>query len=68
MQEQQRALKAAQQCDKVSQAKATPMVTAVTFKEKQPGKDVADVRLHICLLSLLMVSFISYVEKVNATC
>jgi hypothetical protein len=44
MQEQQRALKAAQQCDKVSQARSTAVVPAVISKEKQPEKDVDDVR------------------------
>lgn len=42
-QEKQRALKAAQQCDKVSKARSTAVVPAVISKEKQPAKDVDDV-------------------------
>jgi hypothetical protein len=53
LQEQQRALKAAQQCDKVSQAKSTAMVIAVASKEKQPGKTVDDVRWHLCPFVLI---------------
>jgi hypothetical protein len=50
MQEQQRTLKAAQQHDKVSKARSTAVVPAVISKEKQPAKDVDDVRRHICSL------------------
>ena len=54
VQEQQRALKAAQQQAKVSQEKSTAMVSAVNLKEKQPSKDVGDdLRLHVCTLSLI---------------
>jgi hypothetical protein len=53
MQEQQRALKAAQQYDKVSQTRSTAVVPAVISKEKQPGKDVDYVRWHLCSLSLI---------------
>jgi len=54
VQEQQRAVKAAQQQAKVSQEKSTTMVSAVNLKEKQPRKDVGDdVRLHVCMLSLV---------------
>jgi hypothetical protein len=53
-QEQQRALKAAQQQAKVSQLKSTAMESAVNLKENQPRKDVGiDVRLHICMVSLI---------------
>lgn len=54
VQEQQRAVKAAQQKAKVSQEKSTAMVSAVNLKEKQSSKDVGDdVRLHVCTLSLI---------------
>lgn len=54
VQEQQRAVKAAQQQAKVSQEKSTGMVSAVNLKEKQPSKDVGDdVRSHVCTLSLI---------------
>lgn len=54
VQEQQRALKAAQQKAKVSQEKSTAMVSAVNSKEKQPRKDVGDdVRLRVYILSLI---------------
>lgn len=54
VQEQQRALKAAQQQAKVSQEKLTAMVYAVNLKEKQPRNNVGDdVRLQVCMLSLI---------------
>lgn len=54
IQEQQRALKAAQQEAKVHQAKSTVTVPAVNSKEKQPRKDAGnDVRLHLCMLSFM---------------
>jgi hypothetical protein len=54
VQEQQRALKAAQQQAKVSQEKSTVMMSAVNLKEKQPRNNVGDdVRLHVCTLSLI---------------
>jgi hypothetical protein len=51
MQEQQRALKAAQQYDKVPKARSTAVAPAVISEEKQPTKDVDDVRWRICSLS-----------------
>jgi hypothetical protein len=53
MQEQQRALKAAQQCEKVAPAKSAAVVTAVTSKEKLPGKGVDDVRRHLYSFPLI---------------
>lgn len=58
VQEQQRAVKAAQQEAKVSQEKSTDMVSTVNLKEKQPSKNVGDdVRLHVCMLSLIYGTF-----------
>jgi len=67
VQEQQRAVKAAQQKAKVSQEKSTAMVSAVNLKEKQSSKDVGDgVRLHVCTLSLICgTGFISEADPLK---
>lgn len=68
MQEQQRALKSAQQSDKVSQARSTAVVPAVISKEKWPGKDVDDVRCHLCSLFLIYAILYFLGKKLNMTC
>jgi hypothetical protein len=67
IQEQQRALKAAQQKAKVPQAKSTVTIAAVNSKEKQPQKNAGDdVSFHLCTLSLICGAFfVSYSKEVN---
>lgn len=67
VQEQQRAVKAAQQKAKVPQEKSTAMVSTVNLKEKQASKDVGDdVQLHVCTLSLICgTGFISEADPLK---